>query len=164
MKRDAVIAILTEHLDHLRGQYGVRHLSLFGSVARDQAGPGSDVDILVEFDRPTGLFGLFRLQDQLAEILGCPVDLGTAEGLKPRVRERVRQELIRVAYARCQKSCDRGGGRRVGNSLPTRVPTGPPSLDARGPVGAPPRSRGQPRLRLGCATLRLGPRLLHYLW
>ncbi|MFW6154294.1 MAG: nucleotidyltransferase family protein [Planctomycetota bacterium] len=97
MKREAVVAILTEHLEQLRDEYGVRQLLLFGSVARDEAGPGSDVDVLVEFDRPTGLFGLFQLQDRLAELLGCPVDLGTVEGLKPRMRRRVQQELVRVA-------------------------------------------------------------------
>ena len=97
MKRDEAVAILKEHLDRLRRDYGVRHLSLFGSVARDEAGPDSDVDVLVEFDRPTGLFGLFQLQDRLAEILGCPVDLGTVDGLKPRMRDQVHQELVSVA-------------------------------------------------------------------
>lgn len=97
MKRDDAIAILTEHLGELRREYGVSHLSLFGSVARDEAAPGSDVDILVEFSRPTGLFGLFRLQDRLTAILGCPVDLGTTDGLKPRIRENVRRELVDVA-------------------------------------------------------------------
>ena len=63
MKRDEAVAILTEHLDQLQRDHGVRHLSLFGSGARDEAEPDSDVDVLVEFDRPTGLFGLFQLQD-----------------------------------------------------------------------------------------------------
>ena len=47
MKRDEAVAILTEHLDQLRRDHGVRHLSLFGSVARDEAGPDSDADLLV---------------------------------------------------------------------------------------------------------------------
>lgn len=97
MRRDDAVAILTEHLGELRREYGVSRLSLFGSVARDEATPGSDVDILVEFGTPTGLFGLFRLQDRLTAILGCPVDLGTTDALKPRVRENVRQELVDVA-------------------------------------------------------------------
>lgn len=97
MKRDRAKAILNEYMDELREQFGVRHLSLFGSVARDEAGRDSDVDVLVEFNRPTGLFGLFRLQDRLEELLGCPVDLGTAGSLKPRMRERVRKERVDVA-------------------------------------------------------------------
>ncbi|MFP4054578.1 MAG: nucleotidyltransferase family protein [Phycisphaerae bacterium] len=97
MKREDAITLLTEHIDQLRSDYGVRRLSLFGSVARDEAGPDSDVDILVEFSRPTGLFGLFRLQDRLAEILGRPVDLGTSNSLKPRLRSRVDRERVDVA-------------------------------------------------------------------
>ena len=97
MKRDRAKAILNEHMDELRERFGVRHLTLFGSVARDEAGRDSDVDVLVEFNRPTGLFGLFRLQDRLEELLGCPVDLGTEGSLKPRMQERVRKERVDVA-------------------------------------------------------------------
>jgi len=49
---------------------GVRSLDLFGSVARGDAGPGSDVDLLVDFDKPIGLFHFFRVQRRLEEILG----------------------------------------------------------------------------------------------
>ncbi len=62
MKRDEIIRILNEHRAELAKQYGVKSLALFGSVARDEATPASDVDLLVEFDRPVGLFGLFALQ------------------------------------------------------------------------------------------------------
>jgi predicted nucleotidyltransferase len=72
-------------------------LTLFGSVARDEATAKSDVDLLVEFDRPTGFFGLIRLQLFLEELLKCPVDLGTPGGLRPRLRQRALAEAIRVA-------------------------------------------------------------------
>lgn len=78
-------------------KYGVKSLALFGSVSRDEAVPDSDVDLLVEFDRPVGYFGLFALQDHLESILGCKVDLGTPNSLKPRIRERVLGECVRVA-------------------------------------------------------------------
>jgi uncharacterized protein len=81
----------------LRAQYGVKSLSLFGSVARDEATSASDVDLIVEFSRPVGYFGLFALQDHLEKLLGCPIDLGTPNSLKPRLRERVMGELIRAA-------------------------------------------------------------------
>jgi predicted nucleotidyltransferase len=97
MKRDAVIRILKEKNAELRTQYGVKSLSLFGSVARDEATSGSDVDMIVEFSRPVGYFGLFKLQDHLEKLLGCPVDLGTSDSLKPRLRPHVLRELIRVA-------------------------------------------------------------------
>ena len=57
----------------------------------------SDVDLLVEFDRPVGYFGLFALQDHLESLLGCKVDLGTPGSLKPRIRERMMGECVRVA-------------------------------------------------------------------
>ena len=75
----------------------MQSLALFGSVARDEATANSDVDLLVEFNRPVGYFGLFALQDYLEQLLGCPVDLGTPDSLKPYLRERIQGELLRVA-------------------------------------------------------------------
>ncbi len=57
-------------------------------MARDQATAASDVDLLVEFDRPVGYFGLLALQDHLESLFGCKVDLGTPGSLKPRIRPR----------------------------------------------------------------------------
>jgi hypothetical protein len=81
----------------LTTKFGVKSLSLFGSVARNEATAASDVDLLVEFNRPMGYFGLFALQDYLEKLLGCPVDLGTPDSLKPYIKERIQGELIRVA-------------------------------------------------------------------
>jgi uncharacterized protein len=97
MKRDQITQILQLHHTELKQKYGVRSLSLFGSVARDEDGPASDVDLLVEFDRPVGYFGLFALQDYLESLLGCKVDLGTSDSLKPRIRDHVMGECVRVA-------------------------------------------------------------------
>ncbi len=97
MKRADVIRILHEHLHELADRYGVKSLALFGSVARDEATERSDVDLLVEFDRPVGLFGLFELQDYLETLLHCSVDVGTRESLKPRLRPHVFAECIDVA-------------------------------------------------------------------
>ena len=92
MKRSQVIEILSERRSELARKYGVKSLALFGSVARDQTTPASDVDLLVEFDRPVGYFGL----DHLEALLGCKVDLGTPDSLKPRIRERVMKECVLV--------------------------------------------------------------------
>lgn len=97
MSRDQVVAIVGKHGPQLRSDHGVRSLSLFGSVARDEAKPDSDVDLLVEFDRPTGYFGLLRLQQFLESLLGMPVDLGTPASLRPSMRRNIEQELLRVA-------------------------------------------------------------------
>jgi predicted nucleotidyltransferase len=96
MKRDAVIQILKQQNAELARQFRVKKLLLFGSVARDEATSISDVDLLVEFNKPVGYFGLFALQDHLEKLLGCPVDLATPDSLKPRIRERVLGEMIRV--------------------------------------------------------------------
>lgn len=97
MKQEAVLQILKHKIDELTEQFGVKSLLLFGSVARNEATSASDVDLLVEFNRPVGYFGLFALQDYLEKLLGCPVDLGTPDSLKPYIREQVLGELIRVA-------------------------------------------------------------------
>jgi hypothetical protein len=97
MKQDAILQILKQKNAEMVDRFGVKSLQLFGSVARDQATSTSDVDLLVEFNRPVGYFGLFALQDYLEELLGCRVDLGTPGSLKPYMRERIVGELIRVA-------------------------------------------------------------------
>jgi predicted nucleotidyltransferase len=99
MRRAEAIEILRSQRTVLAERYGARSLALFGSVARDEARPDSDVDILVEFERPVGLFGLFELQDYLEALLGCKVDLGTNDSLKPRLRQRVLEERVVVTWS-----------------------------------------------------------------
>jgi uncharacterized protein len=96
MKRAEVIRILSERYPELHTDYAVKTLALFGSVARDEARPNSDVDLLVEFSHPVGLFEFIGLKQYLESLLNCPVDLGTAASLKPRLKERVLREMIHV--------------------------------------------------------------------
>ena len=95
MRQQEALAILSSHHETIR-RFGVKSLALFGSVARDEARPDSDVDLLVEFDRPVGLFTFVRLKRYLEAILGCSVDLGTPDSLKPYLREPVLREAIRA--------------------------------------------------------------------
>ncbi len=81
-------AIATE-LGMLRREYSVERIGLFGSYARGEQSEGSDVDLIVTFDRPIGLFRFVRLRDYLSKRLGARVDLVTAAALKPGIRERV---------------------------------------------------------------------------
>jgi predicted nucleotidyltransferase len=97
MKKSDVIRILKRQSKELEENFSVASLSLFGSVARDEASAGSDVDLLVEFSKPVGLFQFIELQQRLEELLECKVDLGTPRSLKPRIKEHVLQEAIRVA-------------------------------------------------------------------
>ncbi len=95
MDKERVLALLNSHRDRL-DEFAVKALFLFGSVARGEATPESDVDLLVEFDRPVGLFTLLKLQSYLEELLGCSVDLGTPNSLRPHLRETVLKEAIRA--------------------------------------------------------------------
>jgi uncharacterized protein len=95
LNRQSVLNTLEAHRDRI-SEYAVKALFLFGSVARDEATLESDVDILVEFNCPVGLFTLLGLQSYLEELLGCSVDLGTPNSLRPYLREAVLQEAIRA--------------------------------------------------------------------
>lgn len=97
MKRSKVLEILNEHKRELLDTYPIASLLVFGSVARDEALADSDVDILVEFSQPVGLFLFIDLKQHLEELLECKVDLGTPRSLKPRIKEDVLEEAIRVA-------------------------------------------------------------------
>ena len=96
-KRTEVLRLLHKERRTLIGRYDVASLSLFGSVARDQAGPDSDVDLLVEFAHPVGLLHFIELQQHLEAILGYKVDLGTARSLRHPLKEQVMKEAVRVA-------------------------------------------------------------------
>jgi hypothetical protein len=95
MTRDEVRAIVLAHQAELK-QLGVKSLDLFGSVARDEARPDSDVDFLVELSRPMGLFQFLRIKHYLEDTLGCSVDLGTLETLRQHLREPVLKDVVRV--------------------------------------------------------------------
>jgi hypothetical protein len=79
--------------------FQVGSLFLFGSVVRGEAGPGSDIDILVEFnnDARVGLFQFARLQAFLSEILGSRVDLVTSDALHPMLKDKIMREIVRAA-------------------------------------------------------------------
>ncbi len=96
MRREQAIRLLSNHLDEIRRRFDVESLSLFGSVARDQAGPVSDLDILVAYTRTPGLFGFLDLKEYLEGLLGCPVDLVTRNALKRQLRNKILQESVRV--------------------------------------------------------------------
>jgi len=78
----------------LADRYRTRNVRVFGSVVRGEATEASDVDLLVSPQAGCSLFDLGDLLEDLKDLLGCPVDLVTEEGLKPRVRERVLREAI----------------------------------------------------------------------
>lgn len=98
MRRDDVLRILAANRAAY-AEFGVRSLSIFGSVARDEAGEDSDVDILVDYEPGAlrGYFQLFALRERLEALLGTDVDLVTVGGLRKELRDDVLAEAIRAA-------------------------------------------------------------------
>jgi uncharacterized protein len=97
-ERERVLRILRQHERELRAQ-GVVRLRLFGSIARGEAGPESDVDLLAEIDARArfSLVDLVGLQHFLAPLLGRETQIGTSlEHARPRIRERIERDAIEV--------------------------------------------------------------------
>ena len=93
---DAVRARLVALLPELRDRYRVRSLALFGSYARGEQTPESDLDLLVEFDEVPGFFAFSEMQYSLEDALGLRVDLFTRPMLKPRLAPRIDRDLVAV--------------------------------------------------------------------
>lgn len=74
--------------------HGASNVRVFGSTARGDDTAGSDIDLLVHLDRPVGLIGLARLEHELRDTLGAPVDLVPDDGLKPGVRVAAERDAI----------------------------------------------------------------------
>ena len=94
--RDEVLETLRALKATLAERFGVTSISLFGSVARDQAKDDSDIDILVEFESPPSWRSYFGAQVFLEDILGRSVDLATLAEVRQEVRPYVEKDAINV--------------------------------------------------------------------
>ena len=88
--------VLREHLPELRERYGVESLGIFGSYVRAEEKEDSDLDILVEINRPMGLFEFVALERRLSEVLEIEVDLVMKRALRRRIGKRILEEVIPV--------------------------------------------------------------------
>jgi predicted nucleotidyltransferase len=97
MDQAQVMSKLRAHERQLK-EAGIVRLSLFGSMARNDAGPHSDVDLLAAFDENCrlSLLDIIHIENQLADLLGCPVDLSEEGMLKPHVQSSVAAEAVRA--------------------------------------------------------------------
>jgi predicted nucleotidyltransferase len=89
-------SILLAHKQDLSDKYGVREIGIFGSFAREENRKNSDIDILVELEKPMGFFKFIRLEREVSELLGEKVDLVTKNALKPHIGQRILAEVIYV--------------------------------------------------------------------
>ncbi|OFZ78577.1 MAG: hypothetical protein A2583_04275 [Bdellovibrionales bacterium RIFOXYD1_FULL_53_11] len=94
---EKVISLLKKNHDILVGAYKIKNLGLFGSVARNEATARSDIDFLVEFMVPVGLFHLSRLARFLETLFHRRVDLVIKDSVRPEFREGIEKELIHAA-------------------------------------------------------------------
>ena len=85
-KREEILRIAAKH--------GAWNIRIFGSVVRKEAGPTSDVDLLVEMEKGRSLLDLVGLWQDLEDLLGCKVDVLTDGGLSPYLRERIYAEAL----------------------------------------------------------------------
>jgi predicted nucleotidyltransferase len=92
---EEVRALLEEHKEELKNRYGVSRIGIFGSYARNEQIEESDVDILVEFERPIGL-DFVALADHLEAVLGFKVDLVSRGAIKPNRWKYVAEDLLYV--------------------------------------------------------------------
>ena len=98
MDREGILKTLSDHR-HVLKKYGVKSIRLFGSFARGEAGPDSDVDLLVELEPSAhvGLFEFIRLKNELSDLLACEVDLATPNALHKAMKDEILREAIRAA-------------------------------------------------------------------
>lgn len=88
------IAQRREEIERIGKRYGIHSIRLFGSVARGSDDEKSDVDFLVSTDQGTSLLSLGGFQVEMERLLGIKVDVVTADGLRPQIRQRAVQEAV----------------------------------------------------------------------
>ena len=83
---------------YLAEKYGVKIVGVFGSYIRQEQRPDSDLDLLIELDRPPriSLIGLVELEHELSQLLGVKVDLAIKTNLKKRIGRRILQEVVPI--------------------------------------------------------------------
>jgi len=96
MTIDKIIKILKEHERELKEKYGVKSIGVFGSYVRGEQKQTSDLDILVEFERPVDFFEFLELEEYLENLLGVKVDLVLKKTLKSGIAKTVLKEVVYV--------------------------------------------------------------------
>jgi uncharacterized protein len=92
---EEVKSIISQQKSRLHKEFGVTELAVFGSYSRNSQNEQSDIDIMVEFERPVGL-EFIELAFELERLLDLKVDLVSRKGIKPRYFESLKEELIYV--------------------------------------------------------------------
>src|SRR5262245_59247130 len=97
----------------LARRYGIRRVRIFGSAARGEAGPESDLDLLVDFEPGRSLLDPVGFEQELEDLLGCRVDVVAEGGISPHLEARILREAVplgRTTGSICSTSGTRSGG------------------------------------------------------
>jgi uncharacterized protein len=93
-EKDEILTALRDALPDIRRRWPIGSLAIFGSIARGSGGATSDLDVLVEFERPVSLSEFLALENALSALADRRVDLVTREALKPYIGRRVLDEAV----------------------------------------------------------------------
>ena len=85
--------ILQKHKDELKEQYGLKEIGIFGSYVKGEQNEESDLDILIELEKPIGFVKFMKLENVLSRLIGIRVELVTKKALKPYIGQRILQEV-----------------------------------------------------------------------
>jgi predicted nucleotidyltransferase len=90
--------ILHEQKPHLAEKYGVTEIGVFGSYVRNEQSVDSDLDVLIELERPPriSLIGLVELEEYLSDLLGIKVDVAIKRNLRKRIGQRILDEVVAI--------------------------------------------------------------------
>jgi len=93
---DELKRILSEHKPEIKKKFKVKSIGIFGSYVRGKSKERSDVDVLVEFSEPIGMFDFLDLEEYLKGIFGLNVDLVSKKALKPKIGENILNEVVYI--------------------------------------------------------------------
>jgi predicted nucleotidyltransferase len=97
MKKIAEIKrILSQYKEEVRKKYGVKEIGIFGSFVRNEQKPTSDVDILVEFEKPVSLLQIVSLENYLSDMLGIKVDVVPKKNIRVELKENILSGAVPV--------------------------------------------------------------------
>jgi uncharacterized protein len=85
--------LLQSHKEKYREQYGLKEIGIFGSYVRGEQGAESDLDILIELEKPIGFVRFIRFENALSQLLGIRVEIVTKKALKPHIGKRILEEV-----------------------------------------------------------------------
>ncbi len=90
---DEIKELLQRHKETFREQYGLKEIGIFGSYVRGEQGAESDLDILIELEKPIGFVRFIRLENALSQLLGVRVEIVTKKALKSYIGKRILEEV-----------------------------------------------------------------------